>query len=157
VGLWLCAGYGTPSGPASYQSWGAPAGPQGQGLAPQWGSNFGGPPQQQGYGSYGPQGTPQSGYGGNWNWNMAQNGPPGQGGPQGPSGAPGPQGDMYSRATGAGAATPSGPGPAAPGAAGAQKAGADYGAGYGAGYGSGYGAVSTQDAYRYSLSGVLEP
>ncbi|XP_034244155.1 heterogeneous nuclear ribonucleoprotein 27C isoform X7 [Thrips palmi] len=135
------AGYGTPSGPAGYQGWGAPAGPQGQGMAPQWGSNYGGPPQQQGYSSYGPQGAPQSGYGQNWNWNMAQNGPPAGGAPQGPSGA-GPQADMYSRGTGAGAATPSGPGPAAPGAGGAQKAGADYAASYGYGSG-GYGADST--------------
>lgn len=45
------AGYGTPSGPGSYQSWGAPPAPQGP--PPQWGSNYAGPPQQQGYGSYG--------------------------------------------------------------------------------------------------------
>lgn len=76
-----------------------------------------------------------------------QNGPPTGGAPQGPSGAPGPQADMYSRGTGAGAATPSGPGPAAPGAGGAQKAGADY-ASYGYG-GSGYGAVSV--AHRFPL------
>lgn len=43
-------GYGTPSGPGSYQGWGAPPAPQGP---PQWGNNYGGPPQQQGYGSYG--------------------------------------------------------------------------------------------------------
>ncbi|PSN29790.1 Heterogeneous nuclear ribonucleoprotein 27C [Blattella germanica] len=37
-----------------YQGWGAPPGPQGQQMPPpQWGSNYGGPPQQQGYGSYG--------------------------------------------------------------------------------------------------------
>lgn len=48
------AGYGTPSGPGGYQGWGAPPGPQGQQMPPpQWGSNYGGPPQQQGYGSYG--------------------------------------------------------------------------------------------------------
>ncbi|XP_033609583.1 heterogeneous nuclear ribonucleoprotein 27C isoform X4 [Cryptotermes secundus] len=47
-------GYGTPSGPGGYQGWGAPPGPQGQQMPPpQWGSNYGGPPQQQGYGSYG--------------------------------------------------------------------------------------------------------
>lgn len=45
------AGYGTPSGPGSYQGWGAPPAPQGP--PPQWGNNYGGPPQQQGYGSYG--------------------------------------------------------------------------------------------------------
>nr|CAD7589283.1 unnamed protein product [Timema genevievae] len=45
--------YGTPSGPGGYQGWGAPPGPQGQQMPPsQWGSNYGGPPQQQGYGSY---------------------------------------------------------------------------------------------------------
>jgi hypothetical protein len=50
----LKAGYGTPSGPGGYQGWGAPPGPQGQQMPPpQWGSNYGGPPQQQGYGSYG--------------------------------------------------------------------------------------------------------
>lgn len=53
VSFTFSAGYGTPSGPAGYQGWGAPAGPQGQGMAPQWGSNYGGPPQQQGYSSYG--------------------------------------------------------------------------------------------------------
>ncbi|XP_063233638.1 heterogeneous nuclear ribonucleoprotein 27C isoform X32 [Bacillus rossius redtenbacheri] len=47
-------GYGTPTGPGGYQGWGAPPGPQGQQMPPpQWGSNYGGPPQQQGYGSYG--------------------------------------------------------------------------------------------------------
>jgi hypothetical protein len=41
-----------------------------------------------------PQAGPQSGYGGNWNWNMPQNGPPAPGGPPGPSqGPPGPQGE----------------------------------------------------------------
>ncbi|XP_018570774.1 heterogeneous nuclear ribonucleoprotein 27C isoform X3 [Anoplophora glabripennis] len=45
------AGYGTPSGPGSYQGWGAPPAPQGP--PPQWGNNYAGPPQQQGYGSYG--------------------------------------------------------------------------------------------------------
>ncbi|XP_066994467.1 heterogeneous nuclear ribonucleoprotein 27C isoform X1 [Anabrus simplex] len=114
-------GYGTPSGPGGYQGWGAPPGPQGQQMPPpQWGSNYGGPPQQQGYGSYGPpQAGPQSGYGGNWNWNMPQNGPPAQGGPPGPSqGPPGPQGP---------GGTPAGPGPAAPGGAAAPKGGSDYG------------------------------
>lgn len=46
-------GYGTPSGPGGYQGWGAPPGPQGQQMPPQWGSNYGAPPQQTGYGSYG--------------------------------------------------------------------------------------------------------
>ncbi|KAH1012359.1 hypothetical protein HUJ05_011531 [Dendroctonus ponderosae] len=45
------AGYGTPSGPGSYQGWGAPPAPQGP--PPQWGNSYGGPPTQQGYGSYG--------------------------------------------------------------------------------------------------------
>lgn len=50
----VAAGYGTPSGPQGYQGWGAPPGPQGQQMAPpQWGSNYGAPPQQTGYGSYG--------------------------------------------------------------------------------------------------------
>lgn len=41
-----------------------------------------------------PQTGPQSGYGGSWNWNMPQNGPPAQGGPPGPTqGPPGPQGE----------------------------------------------------------------
>ncbi|XP_026467714.1 heterogeneous nuclear ribonucleoprotein 27C isoform X2 [Ctenocephalides felis] len=76
--------YGTPSGPGSYQAWGAPPGPQGP--PPQWGNNYGGPPQQQGYGSYAPGGA--SG-GANWNsWSMPQN-----------SGSTGSDfaGDMYSR------------------------------------------------------------
>ncbi|XP_069679914.1 heterogeneous nuclear ribonucleoprotein 27C isoform X5 [Periplaneta americana] len=129
------AGYGTPSGPGGYQGWGAPPGPQGQQMPPpQWGSNYGGPPQQQGYGSYGPpQAGPQSGYGGNWNWNMPQNGPPAPGGPPGPSqGPPGPQGDMYSRGSAPGPAASAPAGPAAPGgsAAGQQKSGGEYGGGY---------------------------
>lgn len=76
------AGYGTPSGPGSYQSWGAPPAPQGP--PPQWGSNYAGPPQQQGYGSYGP--GPGTGSGAaSWNsWNMPQNSQS-----TGPSGGPG--------------------------------------------------------------------
>lgn len=44
-------GYGTPSGPGGYQGWGAP--PQSQQMAahPQWGSSYGAPPQQTGYGT----------------------------------------------------------------------------------------------------------
>ncbi|XP_071450449.1 heterogeneous nuclear ribonucleoprotein 27C isoform X3 [Hetaerina americana] len=109
-------GYGNPPGPGGYQGWGAPPGPQGQQMPPpQWGPNYGGPPQQQGYGTYGPpQGGPQPGYGGNWNWNMPQNGPPPPGGPPGPpQGPPGPPGDMYARPTGPGGVNP--PGPPAPG------------------------------------------
>lgn len=49
----LLLGYGTPSGPGAYQNWGAPPGPQGQQMPPQWGSSYGAPPQQTGYGSYG--------------------------------------------------------------------------------------------------------
>ncbi|XP_021936639.1 heterogeneous nuclear ribonucleoprotein 27C isoform X5 [Zootermopsis nevadensis] len=129
------AGYGTPSGPGGYQGWGAPPGPQGQQMPPpQWGSNYGGPPQQQGYGSYGPpQAGPQSGYGGNWNWNMPQNGPPAPGGPPGPSqGPPGPQGDMYSRGSAPGPTATAPAAPAAPGGstAGQQKSGSEYGGGY---------------------------
>ncbi|XP_063233608.1 heterogeneous nuclear ribonucleoprotein 27C isoform X28 [Bacillus rossius redtenbacheri] len=138
-------GYGTPTGPGGYQGWGAPPGPQGQQMPPpQWGSNYGGPPQQQGYGSYGPpQAGPQSGYGGNWNWNMPQNGPPAQGGPPGPAQGPaGPQGDMYPRGAAPGPTPPAGPGPVAPGAAAAAKTpGSEYG---------GYGAYSYgQDAGTY--------
>ncbi|XP_063233616.1 heterogeneous nuclear ribonucleoprotein 27C isoform X29 [Bacillus rossius redtenbacheri] len=139
-------GYGTPTGPGGYQGWGAPPGPQGQQMPPpQWGSNYGGPPQQQGYGSYGPpQAGPQSGYGGNWNWNMPQNGPPAQGGPPGPAQGPaGPQGDMYPRGAAPGPTPPAGPGPVAPGAAAAAKTpGSEYG---------GYGAYSygQQDAGTY--------
>jgi RNA-binding protein Musashi len=49
----MFVGYGNPAGPGSYQGWGAPPGPQGQQMAPpQWGANYGGPPQQQGYGTY---------------------------------------------------------------------------------------------------------
>ncbi|KAK7868066.1 hypothetical protein R5R35_005535 [Gryllus longicercus] len=135
-------GYGTPSGPGGYQGWGAPPGPQGQQMPPpQWGSNYGGPPQQQGYGSYGPpQAGPQSGYGGNWNWNMPQNGPPAQGGPPGPSqGPPGPQGP---------GGAPSGPGPAAPGATSAQKGGNEY-TGYG-NYGNYQDSTSYGGARSYS-------
>ncbi|XP_049791162.1 heterogeneous nuclear ribonucleoprotein 27C-like isoform X1 [Schistocerca nitens] len=142
-------GYGAPSGPGGYQGWGAPPGPQGQQMPPpQWGSNYGGPPAQQGYGSYGygvagpPQGGPQSGYGGNWNWNMPQNGPPATGGPPVPTpGPPGPQAG----------ATP-GPGPAAPGAATAQKGAGDY-TGYGS-YGS-YPDTSTYGGARtYGADGT---
>uniref|UniRef100_A0A0K8SVF9 RRM domain-containing protein n=1 Tax=Lygus hesperus TaxID=30085 RepID=A0A0K8SVF9_LYGHE len=113
-------GYGTPSGPGGYQSWGAPPGPQGQQMPPQWGSNYGAPPQQS-YGSYGS--NPTGGYGSNWNWNMPQNGPATQGGP----GQPGPQGDIYSRGAGGAGGGPSGPTP--PGAAAPPKSN-DYG-GYG--------------------------
>ncbi|XP_018570776.1 heterogeneous nuclear ribonucleoprotein 27C isoform X5 [Anoplophora glabripennis] len=65
------AGYGTPSGPGSYQGWGAPPAPQGP--PPQWGNNYAGPPQQQGYGSYG---------------DMYSRGQSGPGGPATPSAPP---------------------------------------------------------------------
>ncbi|XP_049837342.1 heterogeneous nuclear ribonucleoprotein 27C isoform X5 [Schistocerca gregaria] len=96
-------GYGAPSGPGGYQGWGAPPGPQGQQMPPpQWGSNYGGPPAQQGYGSYA-------------------------------------------------GATP-GPGPAAPGAATAQKGAGDY-TGYGS-YGS-YPDTSTYGGARtYGADGT---
>nr|WPK95955.1 heterogeneous nuclear ribonucleoprotein at 98DE [Hydrometra stagnorum] len=106
-------GYGTPSGPGGYQSWGAPPGPQGQQLPPQWGSNYAAPPQQTGYSSYG---TSQ-GYSGNWNWNMAQNGPGAAQGAQ-------PQGDMYSRGGGGAGGGPAGPTP--PGPSGPPKTVNDY-------------------------------
>lgn len=131
-------GYGTPSGPGGYQGWGAPPGPQGQQMPPQWGSNYGAPPQQTGYGSYG---SNQAGYGNSWNWNVPQNGPATQGGPgQGP---PGPQGDIYSRGGGGAGGGPSGPTP--PGAAAPPKT-TDY-TGYG-GY-TGY----QQDSTSYGGGG----
>ncbi|RZF38613.1 hypothetical protein LSTR_LSTR010712 [Laodelphax striatellus] len=48
-------GYGTPSAPGGYQGWGGPPAHQGQQMGPpQWsGANYGAPPQQTGYGSYG--------------------------------------------------------------------------------------------------------
>ncbi|KAI5724496.1 hypothetical protein M8J77_003415, partial [Diaphorina citri] len=103
-------GYANPSAPQGYTNWGAPPGPQ---APPQWGSSYGAPPQQTGYGSYGPtSGAPQSGYGNNWNWNMPQNGPttPAAGGP--PAG-------------GATGAAPTGPNPSGPSAG---KPPADYSA-----------------------------
>lgn len=105
-------GYATPSAPQGYTNWGAPPAPQ---APPQWGSGYGAPPQQTGYGSYGPtSGAPQSGYGNNWNWNMPQNGPttPAAGGPPGSN---------------AGGAAPAGPNPSGPAA---QKPPAEY-SGYG--------------------------
>lgn len=67
---------------------------------PQWGSNYAS--QGQGYGSYGPPQSHQSGYNNSWNWNVPQgSGGAPQGGP-GPNQA-GPQGDIYSRSASAGA------------------------------------------------------
>nr|CAD7444321.1 unnamed protein product [Timema bartmani] len=102
-----------------------------------------------------PQAGPQSGYGGNWNWNMPQNGPTAQGGPPGPTqgGPPGPQGDMYSRGAAPGPTAPAGPGPAAPGAAAAAKTGgSDYG-GYGAySYGQDSGSYGAGRSYGGDVS-----
>ncbi|XP_076258651.1 heterogeneous nuclear ribonucleoprotein 27C-like isoform X3 [Rhynchophorus ferrugineus] len=116
------AGYGTPSGPGSYQGWGAPPAPQGP--PPQWGNSYGGPPAQQGYGSYGSGAA-------SWNsWNMPQNS-----GSTGPSGYM--AGDVYSRAGQSAGATPSGPPGTGPNAGTASKPGSDYGpASYGSAYGS---------------------
>nr|XP_024217734.1 heterogeneous nuclear ribonucleoprotein 27C isoform X4 [Halyomorpha halys] len=134
-------GYGTPSGPGGYQGWGAPPGPQGQQMPPQWGSNYGAPPQQTGYGSYG---SNQAGYGNSWNWNVPQNGPATQGGPgQGPPGPQDVSGDIYSRGGGGAGGGPSGPTP--PGAAAPPKT-TDY-TGYG-GY-TGY----QQDSTSYGGGG----
>ncbi|XP_066149904.1 heterogeneous nuclear ribonucleoprotein 27C isoform X1 [Euwallacea fornicatus] len=122
------AGYGTPSGPGSYQGWGAPPAPQGP--PPQWGSSYGGPPTQQGYGSYGNSAA-------SWNnWNMPQNG-----GSSGPSGYM--AGDVYSRGGQSSAATPSGPPGTAPSAGTASKPGSDYGP---ASYGSAYASYSDYSA-----------
>nr|CAD7409073.1 unnamed protein product [Timema cristinae] len=102
-----------------------------------------------------PQAGPQSGYGGNWNWNMPQNGPTAQGGPPGPTqgGPSGPQGDMYSRGAAPGPTAPAGPGPAAPGAATAAKTGgSDYG-GYGAySYGQDSGSYGAGRSYGGDVS-----
>ncbi|KAG5870131.1 hypothetical protein JTB14_019070 [Gonioctena quinquepunctata] len=128
------AGYGTPSGPGSYQGWGAPPAPQGP--PPQWGNNYGGPPQQQGYGSYGEYG-PNAGSGAaSWNsWNMPQNS-----GSTGPSGYI--AGDMYSRGQSGpgGPATPSAP-PNMSTTGTNSKPGSDYNyANYGSYSADGYGA-----------------
>ncbi|XP_019764026.1 heterogeneous nuclear ribonucleoprotein 27C isoform X2 [Dendroctonus ponderosae] len=133
------AGYGTPSGPGSYQGWGAPPAPQGP--PPQWGNSYGGPPTQQGYGSYG-NGTT------NWNsWNMPQNG--GSGGPSGYMAT----GDVYSRGGQSAAANPSGPPGTAPSAGTASKPGSDYGP---ASYGSAYGSYSDYSARSTAPYGTAD-
>ncbi|XP_030755697.1 heterogeneous nuclear ribonucleoprotein 27C isoform X3 [Sitophilus oryzae] len=134
------AGYGTPSGPGSYQGWGAPPAPQGP--PPQWGNSYGGPPAQQGYGSYGSGAA-------SWNsWNMPQNS-----GSSGPSGYM--AGDVYSRAAGQSAGgTPSGPPGTGPSGGSASKPGSDYGpASYGSAYGS-YGDYQGRSAAQYSDTGA---
>ncbi|XP_050303188.1 heterogeneous nuclear ribonucleoprotein 27C isoform X3 [Anthonomus grandis grandis] len=134
------AGYGTPSGPGSYQGWGAPPAPQGP--PPQWGNSYGGPPTQQGYGSYGSSAA-------SWNnWNMPQNG-----GSTGPSGYMATTGDVYSRAGQSAGATPSGPPGTAPTAGSASKPGSDYGP---ASYGSAYGSYSEYSARSTAPYGAAD-
>ncbi|XP_060527265.1 heterogeneous nuclear ribonucleoprotein 27C isoform X2 [Cylas formicarius] len=123
-------GYGTPSGPGSYQGWGGPPAPQGP--PPQWGNSYGGPPTQQGYGSYGSGAA-------SWNsWNMPQNS-----GSTGPSGYIA-GGDMYPRGGQSGATGPSGP----PGAAAAaMSASSGSGSKPGSDYASAYGSYSSYGDY----------